>query len=231
MTAAESNKRSGKSARLSAIMQRLSSGNVVRAEDLAEEFGVSVRSIYRDMDSLKASGMPIEATQGTGYQAKAVTTLPPLHLTESELEALHLGLLAVAASADEDLQTAAQTVSQKLEDALPQGAETPPSAYAVYPFDDAGRALQHLATLRSAIRSRQMLRITMGSGTREDMRPLRLEYWGRVWTLLGYADGQNRFVKVPAHDIQNLIVLPGLFVDEDGKSANDLAQSPLTMLR
>ncbi|WP_058315970.1 helix-turn-helix transcriptional regulator [Cognatishimia activa] len=231
MTAAESRKHPGKSARLSAIMQRLSSGDVVRAEDLAEEFGVSVRSIYRDMDSLKASGMPIEATQGTGYQAKAVTTLPPLHLTESELEALHLGLLAVAASADEDLQNAAQTVSQKLEDALPQGAETPSGAYAVYPFDDAGRALQHLATLRSAIRSRQMLRVTMGSGAKEDVRPLRLEYWGRVWTLLGYADGRKSFVKVPVHDILNMIVLPGLFVDEGGKGADDLPRATLTTLR
>ncbi|MFY0595973.1 MAG: HTH domain-containing protein [Cognatishimia sp.] len=228
--ALESNPRSSRSARLAAIMERLSGGELLRAEDLAFEFDISVRSIYRDMDTLKASGMPIEATQGAGYRAAAVTTLPPLHLTDGELEALHLGLLAIAASADDSLQASAQSLVHKLEEAFPVEGEQPEPALAVYPFDDAGLALQHLTTLRSAIRSRQRLRVTLRSGSFEDLRPLALDYWGRVWMLSGYGDTSGSYVKLAVHDIKEVLVLPGLFVEETGKGLDGIQGSKITKL-
>jgi predicted DNA-binding transcriptional regulator YafY len=212
-------------------MHRLSDGAILRAEDLAAEFGVSVRSIYRDMDRLKASGLPIKATQGAGYQAEAVTTLPPLHISDHELEALHLGLLAVAASADDVLRSAAQSLSDKLEAAVPADGTPPDPALAVYPFEDAGQALQHLSGIRSAVRSRQRLRITLRSGTLDDIRPLKLDYWARIWTLIGYSDTRAGFVKVPVDAISNVTVLPGLFVAEEGKRLEDTRQSDITSLR
>ena len=220
-----------RSARLSAIMHQLSGGGTIRAEDLAKQFGVSQRSIYRDMETLKASGLPIEATQGSGYRAIAAVTLPPLHLSEQELEALHLGLLAVAASADDDLQTAAQSVSEKLEAALPLEGSMPDQNFAVYPFDHAGEALQHLATLRSAIKSRQRLRVTLQSGRIENLRPLKLDYWGRVWILSGYGETSHEFVKLEVSALTAVHVLPGLFVSEEGKGLEGLASQPITKLR
>ncbi len=219
-----------RSSRLSAIMHRLSDGGILRAEDLAGEFGVSVRSIYRDMDTLKSSGLPVTGTQGAGYQSSAVMTLPPLHLSDKELEAMHLGLLAVAASADPDLQEAAQSLSAKLETALP-GEAVGSDSYSVYPFDDAGRALQHLATLRSAIGSRQRLRVTLQSGTIEDLRPLKLDYWGRVWSLLGYGDVSQGFIKLRVESLKSVTVLPGLFVAETGTGLDDCTPDAITILR
>lgn len=218
-----------RSNRLSAIMHRLSDGGLLRAEDLAAEFHVSVRSIYRDMDTLKASGLPITGTQGSGYRSEAVLTLPPLHLSEDELQAMHLGLLAVAASADADLQSAAQSLSAKLEEALPAEG-IPPTAYAVYPFEDAGSALQHLATIRSAIQSRQRLRVALKSGATEDLRPLKLDYWGRVWSLLGYGDNTQGFVKLRVEAVASVTVLPGLFVAEAGTGLDDYDASAVTNL-
>lgn len=212
-------------------MQRLSGGEIVRAEDLAAEFSVSQRSIYRDMDTLKASGMPIEATQGSGYRAAAVITLPPLHLSERELEALHLGLLAVAASADEDLQAAAQSVSEKLDEAIPVDGKDTSQSFATYPFDQAGTALQHLATVRSAIKARQRLRVALNSGRIEDLRPLKLDYWGRVWILTGYGETSQSFVKMHVSAVKTVNVLPGLFVAEGGKGLEDIAEHAVTKLR
>lgn len=220
-----------RSARLSAIMNRLSGGEIVRAEDLAREFGVSPRSIYRDMDTLKASGMPIEATQGSGYRAAAVITLPPLHLNEQELEALHLGLLAVAASADEDIQAAAQSVSEKLDTAIPAEGNFTEQSFAIYPFEHASTALQHLAALRAAIRSQQRLRVTLNSGQSEDLRPLKLDYWGRVWILTGYGETTQGFVKTHVSSLKEVSILPGLFVAEEGKGLDDLTTSEITNLR
>lgn len=220
-----------RSVRLAAILQRLSDGNVVRAEDLATEFGVSQRSIYRDMDTLKASGMPIEATQGSGYRALSVITLPPLHLNEQELEALHLGLLAVAASADEDLQAAAQSVSEKLDEAIPVDGAGTNQNLASYPFEQAGVALQHLATVRSAIKSRQRLRVELNNGRLEHLRPLKLDFWGRIWMLTGYGETSQTFVKIQINAMSSVNVLPGLFVAEDGKGLEDITNSHITNLR
>lgn len=217
--------------RLRALMQHLSDGTTHRAEDLAQEFGVSQRSIYRDMETLMASGMPIVATQGAGYRTSAVITLPPLHLNEQELEALHLGLLAVAASADEELQTAAQSISEKLDDALPLEGDAAPQSFASYPFDQARRALQHLATVRSAIRARQRLRVVLNSTRKEDLRPLKLDYWGRDWILTGYGESSEAFVKLSVGAIETVTILPGLFVSEAGKTLEDIAANTITNLR
>jgi len=57
--------------RLYALMQRLKDGHLHTAEDLAAALQVSVRTIYRDMETLAASGVPIEGERGRGYTARA----------------------------------------------------------------------------------------------------------------------------------------------------------------
>ena len=67
--------------RLLDLVRLLSDGRLHRAEDLARRLGVSQRTIYRDMDTLVASGVPIAGERGLGYAALAAragipTTLP-----------------------------------------------------------------------------------------------------------------------------------------------------------
>ena len=81
--------------RLMALIQHLRDGALHKAADLAAATDVSLRTIYRDMDTLAASGVPIEGERGIGYRVTAAITLPPLNLTMTEVEALHIGLLAV----------------------------------------------------------------------------------------------------------------------------------------
>ena len=79
-----------RSDRLYKLIQTLKDGGLHRAEDMARDLNVSVRTIYRDMDTLAASGIPVEGERGVGYSARAAITLPPLNLTEVELEALQV---------------------------------------------------------------------------------------------------------------------------------------------
>ena len=62
--------------RLYALMQRLRDGQLHTAEAMAQDLGVSVRTIYRDMETLAASGVPVEGARGYGYTARASVTLP-----------------------------------------------------------------------------------------------------------------------------------------------------------
>ena len=86
--------------------------------DIADRLEVSVRTIYRDMDTLAASGVPVEGARGSGYTAQAMITLRPVNLTQSELEALHVGLAAVGASETEDLAGAARALADKIDAVL-----------------------------------------------------------------------------------------------------------------
>lgn len=204
--------------RLMQLIQLLRDGDTHRATDLAKTMGVSLRTIYRDMDTLAASGVPITGERGTGYRVTAAITLPPLNLTMAELEALHLGLAAMRQAQDGDLAAAAASLAGKLDGVLPE--MNTPKALAVYPFADAARGFQHLPKIRSAIRSRQKLALAI-AGRDRTVRPLQLDYWGRLWTCVVWCDTSRKFDELRIDQITHLRVLPALFVDEPGKRLED----------
>lgn len=216
-----------RSDRLFDAMQILRDGNLHRAKDIAQKLDVSLRTIYRDMDTLMASGVPIEGTRGAGYKISPAITLPPLTLTPSELEALNLGIAIVAEAADPDLKTAAETLAEKVDAMLPERgiADSDIWKFASYPFADAARGFSHMATLRTAIKARQKLRITYNSKgdriTTRKIRPLHLEYWGRIWSLTAWCETREAFRVFRVDLIQSADALPELFVDEPGKRLED----------
>ena len=212
-----------RSDRLYALMEILKDGTLHRAEDLAAAMQVSLRTIYRDMQTLANSGVAIEGERGTGYRAKAVLTLPPLNLTEEELEALHIGLEVVGTGMEGALKAAAESLSAKIDAVLPEeiGGVAQGFGFAAYPFAETTQALRHLEPLRTAIRAKQKLRVTGTDGVARDVRPLKLDYWGRVWTLGVWDETHGRFAKIRVDQMNDLSVLPGLFVEEPGKSLKD----------
>ncbi|MDG1376046.1 MAG: HTH domain-containing protein [Yoonia sp.] len=208
--------------RLMALIQHLRDGALHKAADLAAATDVSLRTIYRDMDTLAASGVPIEGERGIGYRVTAAITLPPLNLTMTEVEALHIGLLAVGQNGDAELSTAARTLSAKLDAVMPEDRIRAPSGYgfAIYPFADAARGFQYLPMIRQAIRARQKLKLTMNE-TDHTVRPLQLDYWGRLWTCVVWNEKARDFAELRVDQITHLKTLPSLFVDEAGKSLAD----------
>jgi predicted DNA-binding transcriptional regulator YafY len=63
--------------RVTAILTQLQSKPVVRAQDLAEKFDVSIRTIYRDVKTLENAGIPIVGEAGNGYSLMEGYKLPP----------------------------------------------------------------------------------------------------------------------------------------------------------
>lgn len=214
--------------RLFDLIARLQGGDRHRAEDLARELGVSVRTIYRDMDTLRASGVPVTGTRGTGYRAETVNTIPPLTVTDAEVEALQLGLAIVSETTDPDLRAAALALADKIDGALPEHPPAPGVLpLAVYPFADAARGFSHMATIRAAIRGRQKLDVSSrgpdGRPTRQKVRPLQLDHWGRIWILTAWSEDAAGFVRLRLDLIDQAGTLPELFVDEPGKRLSDAA--------
>ena len=73
------------------ILMRLREETPVRAADLAEECGCSVRTVYRDIDALCQAGVPVAALPGEGYRLVAGYHLPPIAFTAEEAVQLLLG--------------------------------------------------------------------------------------------------------------------------------------------
>ncbi len=215
--------------RLIELIQILRDGRLHRAADMARELGVSERTTYRDMATLQASGVPVAGEPGMGYQLSAPITLPPLNLTLVELEALHLGMAVVGDAADAELSAAAKSLSAKIDAVLPEDRSAAPTGwgFAVYPFADAAAGFQFMPVLRAAIRSRQKLQIDYldldNTLTTRTIRPLKLEYWGRVWTCTAWCEMTDDFRVFRVDRMERAEVLPGLFVEEQGKTLADYA--------
>ena len=213
--------------RLFELIQILRDGRLHRGEDLAKTLGVSLRTLYRDMETLVASRIPVEGERGLGYMMTAPITLPPLNLTLEELEALHLGLAVVSKATDEDMQKATASLSAKIDAVLPEDRSAPAAGwgFAVYPFAEAARGFAHMAPLRAAIRSKRKVRIDYldadQAETQRTVRPLQMEYWGRVWTLTTWCELREDFRVFRVDRIQTLDVAPDSFEDEPGKRLAD----------
>ena len=94
--------------------------------------------------------------------------------------------------------------------------------FAVYPFADAAAGFTHMPALRAAIRARQKLRLHMvAEDAPRTVRPLELDYWGRVWTVTSWCEATRGFQTLRADRIDSAQVLPELFVDELGKTLMD----------
>lgn len=216
-----------RSDRLFALIQELRDGRLHTAQALADTLEVSVRTIYRDMETLQNSGVPVEGERGVGYMMSAPITLPPLNLTMGELEALHLGVAVLTEAADPEIARAAKTLAGKIDAVLPENA-APPSqgwGFAVYPFADAAAGFKHMPVLRAAIRARQKLRLRYRALSEEVttrlIRPLQLEYWGRVWTLTAWCELRGDFRVFRVDRIESLIETGAEFADEPGKRLED----------
>src|SRR5262245_54903074 len=92
----------------------------VTAAQLAEEQGVSVRTLYRDVQTLIGLGAPIDGEAGIGYMLKPGFFLPPLMFSPEELEALVLGGRWVEGQPDAGLKAAARNALAKIATASPE---------------------------------------------------------------------------------------------------------------
>lgn len=106
--------------RLYDLVQVMCDGQLHTAAELAEQLGVSERTIWRDMGVMAASGIPVEGERGLGYILRSALVLPPTMLTQAEFEATITGLRHVARHSDENRARAARTMLDKLTTLLPQ---------------------------------------------------------------------------------------------------------------
>jgi predicted DNA-binding transcriptional regulator YafY len=166
---------------------------------LAQELAVSLRTVYRDVQSLVARGAPIDGEAGVGYVLRAGYTLPPLMFTDEEIEAVVLGSRMVAGSADARLARAARDALAKVTAVLPEEKRDGVAALGllVAPRLPLAPDGVDLALLRSAIRAEHKIWITYGdeAGQRTERRiwPIALTFYERTRLLAAWCELRGGF--------------------------------------
>jgi len=166
----------------------------ITADTIAETMGVSVRTVYRDVQALTLSGIPIEGEPGVGYLIRPGNHLPPLMFTPDEVQALVVGSRMVQAFTDRDLALAARHVEQKIRSVLTDGlrhhAERQPYRIPILESDDALREIH--GTLRRACELHQKIQAVYTDEkqmeTERVIWPLAIVGWTGRWTLLAWCE-------------------------------------------
>jgi predicted DNA-binding transcriptional regulator YafY len=134
----------------------------VTAARLAEDLAVSVRTVYRDIQTLMDLGAPVEGEAGLGYLLRPGFFLPPLMFGEDELEALVLGARWVQGQGDATLAQAAASALAKIGTASPKDLRDKIAETGLWAprFQTPAELPAGLRIIREAVRREQKLSIT-----------------------------------------------------------------------
>jgi predicted DNA-binding transcriptional regulator YafY len=218
--------------RLFRIVQFLRLGRLLTAQKLAEKLQVSQRTIYRDIQDLQLSGMPIEGEAGVGYTLRRDHDLPPLMFTRSELTALVLGMRLVSAWGGAENVIAANQALQRIEAVLP--AEMRNDLDSILLFAPSGfHMAQHLRKRIDLLHAACIAKRAIEFGyAREDgarssraVLPLALSFWSGVWTLASWCELRNDFRAFRIDRMEDVLVLDRTFVPRKGQTLEDFIRA------
>ena len=203
----------------------------VTADTLAALFEVSPRTIYRDIQDLMDSGIPITGEAGVGYVIDKQYHLPPIMFDADEIEAIALGIGMVSNWTDAAFARKAKSAYEKIQATLtaPMIHEltqistfSAPSRYKI-PWK------VNFTEVRECIRRKQFVTFSYldlsDQVTERTIRPLALISFSPIWLLAGWCEMRQNFRNFRLDRISDFSVSPQRFRDEKGKALSAYFQA------
>ena len=215
--------------RLVAILIYMEGRRVTRAEDIADEFATSIRTVYRDIAALAEAGVPIVGEAGVGYSIMRGYHLPPVHFTTEEATALVTAGMLMDRFADSSLMSSMASALGKIRAVLPPDRqdhvarlERRMSLRSTRQPNQPG----NLFLIQKALADRTILRISYrGSGvtepSRREVEPLGLTYYGDRWHLIAWCRVRQDYRDFRTDRIQAIASLSEQFEPHEDFSLND----------
>ena len=214
--------------RLFQIIQLLRTRRVMTARQLADKLEVSMRTVYRDIADLLASGVPIDGEAGVGYALRRGYDLPPLMFDKEEILALALGARIVQSWADTKLAAAAQRALERIQLVLPEKLKPALlGAYLPSPAVLITREVAHtMEQLRGAIDTQRKVRFDYvradcATSTRT-VWPLGLFFWSTGWTLGAWCELRQSLRNFRIDRMTRVATLDETYTPEPGRRIDDL---------
>jgi len=188
--------------RLNAILIHLQSKRIVKASEIADRFGISLRTVYRDIRALEASGVPIGAEAGVGYFLMGNYKLPPVMFTKEEASALLFGEKLIEKMSDDQIKAEFCSALMKIKAILnPEEKDRLEKLHdqiSVLNFTSSPCNFNRLflSEIQQALVSKQVLEIDYQAGygapaTKRLVEPIGLCNYSRRWHLFAWC--QLRF--------------------------------------
>lgn len=224
-----------KSDRLFQLTNLLRAYQPVTAKQLADKMMLSERTIYRYIDDLSVSGIPVYGEPGVGYKLTEGFELPPLHLTPLELEALVLGVNLVTTRTGDNLSQAAHSLLSKIEASLPldHDLKKAKESVALAPYNHYDeKSRKNWDIVHTAIKEEAQLRLNYVSlddqKSERKIFPLGMFYWGGVWTLGAWCFLRSAYRNFRVDRIEDITLVNKLSVLPQHVSLNDYIQEQKT---
>ncbi len=208
--------------RLFQLVQLLRSRPLCTADWLADELGVSKRTVYRDVRDLERSGVPVRGEAGVGYRLETTFELPPVTFTAAEIEALVLGARMVEAFGDEAAKQDARAAMTRIQSVVPAPLRRVIERTALFapslPWSSS--LAEGMSTVRQAMADGRKLSIayTRADGEQSEriLRPLALFFWGRSWTVGAWCELRGAYRNFRLDRMDALTVSDERFDSADG---------------
>jgi predicted DNA-binding transcriptional regulator YafY len=196
----------------------------VTADRIADDFGVCKRTIYRDIQDLMNSGVPIFGAAGVGYVIDKKYHLPPVMFDPDELEAIGLGIAMVRNWTDERFAEKANSAFEKIQAALPENLLTELQQLATWSMPSAAKLPWEVgfSEIRECIRNKKKIEFTyidlQERESRRKVRPLSLVFFGPVWLIVAWCEMRKDFRNFRLDRIREIDVTGEIFRDEQDKT-------------
>ncbi len=201
--------------RLLGMIYILMKQGTVTAAELSERFEVSVRTIYRDMDTLSAAGIPIYARRGKngGICLTEQFVLDKMLITKEEQQEILSGLISLR----ETRADGEKNILQKLGEFF----KTDPVDWLAIDLSDwSGSRKQLYEDIKHAVLERRLVRFDyygkMGEMSRRTVEPVQLLFKEYTWYLRAFCRERNAWRIFKLFRMKRLEVLSEVFVPRDG---------------
>jgi predicted DNA-binding transcriptional regulator YafY len=208
----------GRAERLLELLQALRARRTpVAATTLAEKLAVSLRTLYRDIQALRAQGADIAGEAGVGYLLRPGFTLPPLMFTPEELDALALGARWVGRNGDSALAEAAARAMVKIAAVAPKdsGEFLDAPTQLVPPTRDPGRENEWMPKLREGMRTERRIALdyidAKGEPTRRVVWPVAVGFFGDLRMVAAWCETRAAYRHFRVDRIADLQILTERF--------------------
>jgi predicted DNA-binding transcriptional regulator YafY len=204
--------------RLTAILIQLQTKRIVRAEEIADRFEISLRTVYRDVKALMEAGVPVGSEAGKGYFIVDGYHLPPVMFTQDEASSMLLAGKLVDKMADKSVRTAYESAMLKIKAVLNesekdhlQNLESHIEVFlrSRYETKSQSEFPDHFMTeIQRAVGKRQVLKIDYTSTgdelTTREVEPIGIFYYSTAWHLIGWCRLRNGYRDFRADRIRSL---------------------------
>ena len=196
----------------------------VTARQIADHFEICQRTVYRDIQDLMNSGVPIYGEAGVGYIIDKQYHLPPVMFDFDELEAISLGIKMVQTWTDERFSQVAESALEKIQAVLPESRLNDMRQLTTH--SEASNSQMpcevSFSDVRECIRSRRKIEFHYTDlnekTSNRTIRPLSLVFFGPVWLVIGWCELREDFRNFRLDRMAELVIPGATFKDEKGKT-------------